>query len=866
MTPPDALPELLSFIADAAPGLVAYLDAQGRYQYVNRAYEEWHGLPRSHWLGRTPRELLGDAAYVALEPHVRAALAGKRVRYSRGLSYPNGVTRFIEATYVPHVLPGGQVAGFVAFVQDITERHLLEQERERSALALRESEQRHRQLFHGAGVSIWEEDFTEVRAALERLRQQGVTDIRAWCAAQPQAVQHLAGLVRIIDVNDATLRMFGAKERAELLASLHHIFVPETLATFAGELAAIWADQRYFEAETVLRALTGERIDVLLTLTLPLAEAPHRALVTLTDIRARKVAERRVKLLADMAHVFEQVGTDTQSTLDTLARRISETLGHRDATGLILRGEPGEALHVTALYHPDPEALRLLLATLDNAPWQPGSLTERVALTGQAVLVPHAPPPKVAALESPSSPLGIYLARYGVASVLVVPLKAQGHTLGVITVTRGPQAPPYTVEDQNYLQDLADRAALVISNARLLSEAQAARLRAEEASRLKDEFLATLAHELRTPLTSMLGWVQMLRGGILSPEKQQKAFEIIERNTRAQSQLVEDILDVSRIITGKLRLEVRPVELAGVVEAAVESVRPAADARNVALHVLIDSAVGPVQGDPTRLQQIIWNLLSNAVKFTPKGGRVRASVEKKESVAIVQVTDSGQGISPDFLPHVFERFRQADSSTTRTYSGLGLGLAIVKHLVELHGGSVEAFSEGLGRGSTFTVKLPFLAALGPAPQAPRPTAPAAEPHESASLQPPPALAGMHVLVVDDEEDAREMLRILLSNCGLRVSVASSAREGLEVLRRERPEVLVSDIGMPGEDGYSFLQKLRAQPAEEGGRTPAVALTAYSRAEDRTRALRSGFNMHLPKPVELSELLLVLASVTGRQGT
>jgi len=400
----------------------------------------------------------------------------------------------------------------------------------------------------------------------------------------------------------------------------------------------------------------------------------------------------------------------------------------------------------------------------------------------------------------------------------------------------------------------------------LLESERSARAEAERTSQMKDEFLATLSHELRTPLTSMLGWVQMLRGGILSPDKQLKAFEIIERNTRAQTQLVEDILDVSRIITGKLRLEVRPVELAGVVEAAVESVRPAADARGVALHVLIDSALGPVLGDPTRLQQIIWNLLSNAVKFTPKGGQVRASVENKESVAVVQVADSGQGIAPDFLPHVFERFRQADSSTTRTYSGLGLGLAIVKHLVELHGGSVEAFSEGAGRGATFTVRLPFMAALQPAVRTAQPTLPAAELPEPASLKPPPALVGLHVLVVDDEEDAREMLRLLLSRCGLRVSVASCASEGLEVLRRERPEVLVSDIGMPGEDGYSFLQRVRALAPGEGGRMPAVALTAYSRAEDRTRALRAGFNMHLPKPVELSELLLVLASVTGRQGT
>jgi PAS domain S-box-containing protein len=706
--PPDALLELLRFVTDTAPGLVAYLDAQARYQYVNRTYEEWHGTPREAWLGRTPRELLGDSAYQAMEPHVRAALAGARVSYSRRLTYPNGITRFIEAIYEPHVLPDGRVVGFAAFVQDVTDRHRAEQERER--------------------------------------------------------------------------------------------------------------------------------------------------------------AEQRVKLLADVSHDLEQAGADTQGMLDTVARRISEVLGHGDACALVLRAEQGDTLHPMALYHPDPEGLRLLRAALEHEPWQPGSLTDRVARTGQAVLVAHAPPPQLPDSQGPTSSLRAYLARNEISSLLAVPMRAQGRTLGVISVSRSSQAPPYAPPDQDFLQDLADRAALVISNARLLAEAQAARLRAEQAGHLKDEFLATLSHELRTPLTSMLGWVQMLRGGILTPEKQQKAFEIIERNTRAQAQLVEDILDVSRIITGKLRLEAQPVELAQVVEAAVESVRPAADARGVALHVLIDSTLGPVLGDPTRLQQIIWNLLSNAVKFTPKGGQVRASVEKKDSVALIQVTDTGRGIAPDFLPHVFERFRQADSTTTRTHSGLGLGLAIVKHLVELHGGSVEAFSEGLERGATFTVKLPFMAAQQPAASAAQPLPPESAASELTSLKPPPGLQGLHVLVVDDEEDAREMLRILLSNCGLRVSVAASSREGLEVLRRERPQVLVSDIGMPGEDGYTFLQKVRALSADEGGHTPAVALTAYSRAEDRTRALRAGFNMHLPKPVEPSELLLVLASVTGRQGT
>jgi PAS domain S-box-containing protein len=866
VSPPQESLELLSFILNAAPGLVAYVDAHERYRYVNQTYAEWHGTPCSTWLGRTPRELLGDSAYRALEPHVRAALSGQRVRYSRTLTYSNGITRVIEVIYVPHVLPGGQVAGFASFVRDVTERHAIEQERERATLALRESEARHRQIFHGAGVSIWEEDFTEVGAALERLRQQGVTDVRAWCAANLESVQHLASLVRVVDVNDASLRMFGAKERGELMASPHRVFGPESLGTFVEELVALTEGRRYFEAESVLQTLTGERIDVLLTLTFPLAEAPYRALVTLMDIRTRKAAERRVKLLADMSHVFAQMGTDLQATLDTVARHISEALGHGDACGLVLREEPGSPLQLMALYHPDPEGLALLRDAVENEPWQAGSMTEQVALTGQAILVPHAPPPKLPDSVGPSSSLRAYLARYALSSLLAVPLRAQGRILGVLTALRANKAPPYTPEDQDFLQELADRAALVISNARLLAEAQAARRHAEEASRLKDEFLATLSHELRTPLTSMLGWVQMLRAGILSPDKQQKAVEIIERNTRAQAQLVEDILDVSRIITGKLRLEVQRVELAQVVEAAVESVRPAADARGVSLQVLVDAEVGPVLGDSTRLQQIIWNLLSNAVKFTPRGGQVRTSVAKRDAVALIQVTDTGQGIAPDFLPHVFERFRQADSTTTRSHGGLGLGLAIVKHLAELHGGSVEASSEGPGQGSTFTVRLPFMAVLQQmtGTQAPAELVPRLP--ELADLKPPPGLTGLHVLVVDDEEGAREMLRTLLSNRGLRVSVASSASEGLAALRRERPEVLISDIGMPGEDGYTLLQRVRALAPEEGGRTPAVALTAYSRAEDRTRALQAGFDMHLPKPVEATELLLVLATLTGRQGS
>ncbi|MFP2924516.1 ATP-binding protein [Pyxidicoccus sp. 3LG] len=397
--------------------------------------------------------------------------------------------------------------------------------------------------------------------------------------------------------------------------------------------------------------------------------------------------------------------------------------------------------------------------------------------------------------------------------------------------------------------------------ARLLGREKAARAEAEEANRLKDEFLSTVSHELRTPLTSMLGWVQMLRLGRLSGEKRERALETIERNARAQAQLIEDLLDVSRIMTGKLRLDVAPVDVSAVVEQALESVRPAAEARGVYLRSVLDSS-GSVQGDATRLQQVVWNLLSNAVKFTPRGGRVQVFVERRDAAVEVTVADTGQGIPPDFLPHVFERFRQADAGTTRKHGGLGLGLSIVRHLVEMHGGSVHVSSEGVGRGSTFLVRLPR---VPPAreEEAPRHVADTTAP-ESAYTR-GTELGGLSILVVDDEEDARELLCALLEDRGASVLLASSAREGLEVLRDRRPDLLLSDIGMPGEDGYALIRQVRALVPEEGGHTPAVALTAFARPEDRTRALLEGYQAHCSKPVSSRELLAALASLAGRAG-
>jgi PAS domain S-box-containing protein len=398
-------------------------------------------------------------------------------------------------------------------------------------------------------------------------------------------------------------------------------------------------------------------------------------------------------------------------------------------------------------------------------------------------------------------------------------------------------------------------------------------LRAEEleqANRIKDEFLATLSHELRTPLTAMLGWSRMLRSGQLDEAGRERAVQVIERNAEAQAKLIEDLLDVSRIITGKLRMEVQPVVLAPIVETAVNGLRPAAEAKHLRLISSLDPAAGPVTGDPARLQQVVTNLLSNAIKFTPEGGRVEVRLERSGVRARIVVSDTGVGISPDALPHIFERFHQADSSNTRAHGGLGLGLAIVRHLVESQGGSVSAQSPGEGLGAVFTVELPLTAAPGTQPTRGRPEMLSEQArstiNEGEMFGTPGALEGVRVLLVEDERDTRELLKTILEGCGAVVTEAASAGEALAALEHVRPDVLVSDIGMPGENGYELIKKVRALPAECGGRVPAVALTAYAGAKDRRRALLAGFHTHLAKPVEPDELLAVLASLSARKET
>ncbi|HEV7842829.1 MAG TPA: ATP-binding protein, partial [Pyrinomonadaceae bacterium] len=446
-------------------------------------------------------------------------------------------------------------------------------------------------------------------------------------------------------------------------------------------------------------------------------------------------------------------------------------------------------------------------------------------------------------------------------SSMAAPMSVMGRIVGTIEVQSYERA-AYEEEHVAAMRMAANLAAVAIENVRLFEHERLARAAAEESNRIKDEFLATLSHELRTPLTAVLGWTRLLRARELDEKTALHALDIIERNAVAQKQLIEEILDVSRIITGKTRLEFHPITLERVIVAAIESVGPAAHAKEIDLEFTRAGETGLVSGDPGRLQQVIWNLLSNAVKFTPSGGRVQVRLAQADAHAQIEIADSGEGINQDFLPYVFDRFRQADGSTTRPHGGLGLGLAIVRHLVELHGGTVRAASAGENQGSTFTVNLPLLAYASDNEKelSATVTARGVRGKETKVL---PSLEGLRVLIVDDEPDALEFLRFVLERSRAEVAAVSSTEEALRELEHFRPDLIISDIGMPGRDGYDLVKSLRALPPERGGLLPVVALTAYARSEDETRALREGFQMHIPKPFEPGELLTVVAALSNK---
>lgn len=395
--------------------------------------------------------------------------------------------------------------------------------------------------------------------------------------------------------------------------------------------------------------------------------------------------------------------------------------------------------------------------------------------------------------------------------------------------------------------------------ASLLRE-QDARRHAEEADRLKDEFLATLSHELRTPLTSILGWASMIRNGEVEGSNATRAIETIERNARSQARLIDDLLDVSRIITGNLRLDLHPLNLAPIVDAALDALRPTADVKGIRLQTRFFPEECLVKGDPNRLRQVIWNLLSNAIKFTQRGGSVTIHLNCVDLTARLTVSDTGEGISAEFLPYVFDRFRQAEASVSRKQGGLGLGLAVVRHLVELHGGTISAESEGLGKGSAFTVDLPLAQERRDPARAEERRREVERRHSRSGAV---RLDGLHVLLVEDDDDSRKLLGTMLKRYGARVTSTKSAKEALSVFDGELPDVLISDIGMPDQDGYEFIRKLRSAPPDKGGLTPAIALTGYASRKDRERALTAGYQQHIAKPIEQADMIAAIAALVGR---
>jgi signal transduction histidine kinase/ActR/RegA family two-component response regulator len=440
-------------------------------------------------------------------------------------------------------------------------------------------------------------------------------------------------------------------------------------------------------------------------------------------------------------------------------------------------------------------------------------------------------------------------------SSLVVPMTVMGRTVGTIEVQSYVRT-AYKEEHVTAMRMAANLTAVAIENVRLLERESNARAAAEESNRLKDEFLATVSHELRTPLTAILGWSRMLEAGGLDESVAARAIETIRRNARTQSQIIDDILDVSRIITGNLYLDLQPIELVPVIEAAINVVRPTAEAKGIQIETEFDAQPAMVSGDSNRLQQVVWNLLSNAVKFTPSGGCVRVAVQHADPCIEIKVTDNGQGIASDFLPFVFDRFRQADSTTTRQHGGLGLGLAIARHLVEIHGGTVLAESAGDQEGATFTVRLPAVSSITTRPR-----------DDSLQIEMfaecPAVLTGLHILLVDDDRDTLEMIAAALTRRDATVTAALSADEAIARIKESRPDVIVSDIAMPGEDGYELLQRIRALDDDQAKLIPAIAITAYAREEDRQRALSSGFQDYLTKPVELTELITIVSNLVGR---
>jgi len=782
------------------------LDRQGRIASWNEGVRQILGWSEDEWIGQpahvafTPEDVRAGVP----ERELRTAAAQGRADDDRWMQRRNGERFFALGAMTRMLDEHGALVGFVKMLRDFTVPRQLEEERER----LLASERRAR-------------DWAENQAAALTAAIDAIAD--GVCIADDRGIRRSnAALLQLLGVASPQALQIGLDELVQryrlrrsqdgpLLTSAE---LPFTQAV-AGQAASteIWATQADGGHDVWMRFVAAPiRVDGRVV----------GAVAVLSDLTERLRLHEQGRDLSRVQTALEERTAELRALTDSVRDYAIFTI---NTEGRVASWHQGAA---QMKGYSAEEAIGMPFARLftpeDQRFGRPARELELAARHGE--------------YKGDGQRLRKDGSTFEAAVVLTALRGARGELLGYLKMT----------------QDITERKRLERELEAMLLEAQQARQEAEHASQSKDEFLATISHELRTPLSAILGWAHVLERGVFDPETVRHGLLAISRNARTQVQLIEDLLDMNRIDSGKLRLDLQRIELGGVIAAAIDSALPAATAKGIGLRTVFGAHNGSVMGDATRLQQVVANLLNNAVKFTPSGGQVSVSLTQIDGSAQIAVADTGQGIEKEFLSHLFDRFQQQDASTTRRHGGLGIGLSIVRHLVELHGGTVQAHSLGAERGATFTVTLPTVAA-----------APAAAP--SSAVDKPAAetrLDGVTVLLVDDEPDVRAVTRQVLQNAGAEVVLATSTEEGLKLLRERRPEVILSDIGMPVADGYELIRRVRDLPTAEGGDTPAAAFTAYTRPEDRERALASGFQMHLPKPVLPTALVGALARLLQGQ--
>ena len=787
----------LRLVTNAVPALISFVDTERRYRFNNWRYEEWYGRSANEIYGQHIREVLGETGYQAISCYVDRVLAGEEVTFENQVADKHGKTRYVNVKYVPRFDRQGAVEGFVALIYDISDRKQVEE-------ALRQSE-------------------TRLRLTLESAKDYAIftLDLNGIIASWNSGAERLLGYSETEAIGTDGRIIFTPEDRDrgrpdwEMQTALTH-------GRAENERWHIRQDGSCFWGSGLMRPLLDE------------AGNPQGYIKILQDRTAQQQASQRLQLLYETTRDL-LVSDRPLTMMQALFHRLSAQLDLDYYYNFMVEPKNNRSMLHLSNYEGISEETARALEWVDFGQHLCGLVaqTRQQLVLNQAQLTAH--------------PNAQVLCAMGATAYAGQPLIVGGKLLGTLSFVSRTRA-EFTPEEIDLLQSTCDQMAIALERANLTASLQQQAEQLRQANHIKDEFLAVLSHELRSPLNPILGWSKLLQRGKLDAAKTQQAIATIERNAKLQSELIEDLLDVSRILQGKLRLTVNPVRLALVVEAAIETVRLAAEAKSIEIEVNLDAEVGQVLGDPTRLQQVMWNLLSNAVKFTPAGGKVEVQLKQIGDLAQIAVSDTGKGISADFLPYVFDYFRQADSATTRKFGGLGLGLAIVRHLVELHGGTIKADSPGEGLGATFTVKLPLM-----------PTLPATNPTPQSS-ECPLDLKNIQVLVVDDDRDTREFVTFLLEEFGAEVKAVASAREAISAFTQFRPDVLLSDIGMPDMDGYMLMQHIRALPPERGGQVPAIAFTAYAGDFNQQQALQAGFQRHLTKPIEPQLLIEAIAEL------